>query len=237
MAREKPHKTVDLSVIYWRTLWRFSGKNALYPPLFFVAGFITPLCFQILTLSTCCSQTRRGRAIYHNNHYRHNSKLHKPALFFSVRKMFWTAFYRAGHPDVMENPLAVNNVFFRREKKSFILFQLNARVFSKHLSKAAKEKLNCSVLFELISPMQYGAIFLPFLLCQHCAAPGRVSKWISGPRCMCLHFHLLVHSSVRLFTRVPYSRVRKWLKRTKKKKQNKKKGRVFGAEHSLIPLT
>lgn len=113
-------------------------------------------------------------------------------FFPSVRKMFWTAFYTAGHPDVMENRLAVNNVFFRRGKKTFVL---NTRVFSKHLSKAAREKLNCSVPFELISQMQYGAIFCLFFFVstvQHRAA------FLNGSADLGARVYISICSSIHL---------------------------------------
>ena len=54
----------------------------------------------------------------------------------------------------------------------------------------------------------------------------------------CLHFHPLVHSSVHLFTRVLKRAAFSSEKEQKKKKEGeRKKGRVFGAEQSLIPLT
>lgn len=44
-----------------------------------------------------------------------------------------------------------------QEGKSFILLKLSTQALSKHLSKAEKEKLNCSVVFQPISQLQYWA--------------------------------------------------------------------------------
>lgn len=130
MAIENPHKTVDLSVIYWRTLRHFSGKNALYPTLFFLLQDLSPLF--VFKSSLCQLVVPRPDAaeqfitIITTGTILNCTSLH---FFFSVRKMFWTAFYTAGHPDVMENPLAVNNVFFRREKIIYFIPTKHPGVF------------------------------------------------------------------------------------------------------------
>lgn len=78
---------------------------------------------------------------------------------------------------------------------SFILFQLSTQVFSKHLSKATKEPLNCGVQFEPISQVQHGAIF-----CFSSLSALRSTRLLNGsadlgPR-VCISICSLVHQCV-----------------------------------------
>lgn len=96
---------------------------------------------------------------------------------------------------------------------SFILFQLSTQVFSKHLSKATKEPLNCGVQFEPISQVQHGAIF-----CFSSLSALRSTRLLNGsadlgPR-VCISICLLVHQCVLVSseeragggTKTPHSR-------------------------------
>lgn len=107
-----------------------------------------------------------------------------------------------------------------QEGKSFILLKLSTQALSKHLSKAEKEKLNCSVVFQPISQLQYWAEKMAiglwfFLFFLSALSTFQMDQLTPIHVSLCLHFHLLVH----LFTRVQRAAFssEKWLKEQKRK--------------------
>lgn len=91
-----------------------------------------------------------------------------------------------------------------------------------------------------LSQLQYWgkkAIGLWFFFFVSSVQPSPRWKWINllPNVCRCLHSHLLAHLSIHLFSRVQRAAFssEEWLKEQKKRQR----GRVFGAEQGLIPLT
>lgn len=143
----------------------------------------------------------------------------------------------------MQNLMPVNNVFsggkiihFTQTKHPGILWA------------SYKRKKNCYVVFQPISQLQYWAKtngsrpVISFPLSALCSPEAAQSLFQMDQQTVidlspCLHFHPLAHLSVHLFTPALQRAAFSTEKRLKEQKRKRKRGRVFGAEQSLIPLT